>query len=60
MNPETLFVLVDADSAEDSDVSIKPTHEEISILAHQIYEKEGCPDGLADEHWFAAEARLQG
>ena len=48
-----------ADSAEDSDLGLKPTHEEITVAAHQIYEEEGCPDGLADSHWLAAEDRLQ-
>ena len=59
MKTNKRFVLVDADSAEDSDLSFKPTQEEISVVAHQIYEEEGCPDGLADSHWHAAEARLQ-
>jgi len=56
MNTENRFVLVDADSAEGSD--LKPTHEEISALAHNFYHQEGCPDGRADDHWFAAEGFL--
>ena len=40
--------------------STRPTHEEISALAHKFYQQEGCPDGLADEHWLAAEDRLLG
>jgi len=59
MKTQNRFVLVDADSAEDSDLSLKPTHEEIAVVAHQIYEEEGCTDGFADSHWHAAEARLQ-
>ena len=59
MKTNKRFVLVDADAAEDLDLSLKPTPEEISVVAHQIYEEEGCPDGLADSHWHAAEARLQ-
>ena len=59
MKTQKRFVQVDADSIEDSDLSLKPTHEEISAVAQQIYEEEGCPDGLADSHWHAAEARLQ-
>ena len=59
MKPNTRFVLADADSAEDSDLSLKPTQEEISVVAQQIYEEEGRPEGLADSHWHAAEARLQ-
>ena len=59
MKANKRLVPVDADSAEDSDLSLKPTQEEISVVAHQIYEEEGCPDGFADSHWHAAEARLQ-
>ena len=59
MKTNKRYVLVDADAVEDSDLSLKPTQEEISVVAHQIYEEEGCPDGLADSHWHAAEARLQ-
>jgi len=54
------FTLVDPDSIADSDASSKPTHEEISALAHEFYQQEGRPDGLAEEHWLAAEERLQG
>ena len=43
----------------EADAYSKPTQEEISVVAHQIYEEEGCPDGLADCHWHAAEALLQ-
>jgi hypothetical protein len=52
------FVMVDSDSAEDSESNRPPTHEEISVAAHEIYEEEGCPAGLADSHWYTAEARL--
>jgi len=57
MRTSKRFVLVNAESNEDSEPSQNPTHEEISIVAHQIYEQEGCPDGFADSHWHAAEAR---
>ena len=58
MKTNKRFVLVDTDSNEDSDLSPKPTQEEISVVAHQIYEEEGCPDGFADSHWHTAEERL--
>lgn len=35
------------------------THEEITALAQQIYEDEGCPCGKAEEHWQEAERRLR-
>ena len=36
-----------------------PTHEEITALAQQIYEEEGCPSGQAEAHWHEAEHRLR-
>ena len=67
MKTQKRSVLVNADDDDDLDVTpsafgkadIKPTHEEISVLAHQIYEEEGCPSGLAAAHWEAAERSLQ-
>ena len=40
-------------------VNPEPTHEEIAVVAHEIYEKEGAPKGLAEKHWEAAESDLQ-
>jgi hypothetical protein len=37
----------------------EPTHEEITVLAQQIYEEEGCPCGKAEAHWLEAERRLR-
>ncbi|MEQ1853623.1 MAG: DUF2934 domain-containing protein [Chthoniobacteraceae bacterium] len=37
----------------------EPTHEEIAVAAHQIYEEEGCPSGLAESHWEAAKSHLR-
>lgn len=69
MKTQKRSVLVDDDKDNDLDVTpsafgkadlnCKPTHEEISVLAHQIYEEEGCPSGLAEAHWEAAERSLQ-
>lgn len=64
MKTENRSVLANADNgsglvAATGAVS-EVTHEEISALAHQFYQQEGCPDGLAEEHWFAAEDRLLG
>jgi hypothetical protein len=36
----------------------EPTHEEISIRALSIYEREGRPQGRATQHWLQAEAQL--
>jgi hypothetical protein len=35
------------------------TEEEIRHLAHAIWEKEGCPKGRADEHWYRAKQFLE-
>jgi spore germination cell wall hydrolase CwlJ-like protein len=63
MKTQKRSVLANADDDNDLDVApsavCKPTHEEISILAHQIYEEEGCPSGLAEDHWYAAERSLR-
>lgn len=50
---------MNGNTVEDTDLDRTPTHEEISALAHHFYEQEGCPDGLAQAHWFAAEERFQ-
>ena len=68
MNAKTRFVLVNAEKDGDLDVTPSalgeadprrtPTHDEISAAAHQMYEAEGRPDGLAEDHWYAAESHL--
>lgn len=34
------------------------TDDTIRERAHQIWEREGCPDGRADEHWQMARSEL--
>ena len=38
---------------------VKPTHEEISRLAYQLFEREGRPDGRHLDHWFNAEGMVE-
>ncbi len=38
---------------------VKPTHEKISRLAYQLFEREGRPDGRHLDHWFNAEAMVE-
>ena len=59
MKTNTRFVPVDSDANEDADFAPNPTHEQIAVVAYQLYEDEGFPDGLADSHWHAAEVRLR-
>jgi Protein of unknown function (DUF2934) len=28
-----------------------PTHDQIARAAYSLWEKEGCPQGRAEEHW---------
>jgi len=35
------------------------TEKKIRHLAHAIWEKEGCPEGKADEHWYKAKQVLE-
>jgi hypothetical protein len=35
-----------------------PTHEEITVRAQAIYEREGRPQGRAMQHWLQAETQL--
>ena len=36
-----------------------PTEAEIRLLAHQIWEAEGCSDDRQLRHWYRAEAMLK-
>lgn len=38
---------------------VKPTHEAISLLAHQLFERDGKKHGNTLEHWFNAESMLE-
>jgi hypothetical protein len=37
----------------------KSDYELVSELAFRIYEQEGCPEGMAEEHWRRAERALE-
>lgn len=36
-----------------------PSKESIARFAYMLWEKEGCPAGRDQEHWFRAEAQLR-
>lgn len=46
--------------ARQPDVAKVATHEEISRLAYELYEREGKPEGKALDHWFNAESMCEG
>lgn len=36
-------------------VTTEPSRDDrVGLLAYQIWEEEGCPDGKADDHWLRA------
>jgi hypothetical protein len=35
-----------------------PTGDEVALCAYLIWQKEGCPEGRAKEHWLQAETQL--
>ncbi|MEO9167199.1 MAG: DUF2934 domain-containing protein [Aestuariivirga sp.] len=36
-------------------VTPEPTRDErVGLLAYQIWEEEGCPEGRSDDHWLRA------
>jgi hypothetical protein len=49
---------VTPNAPEPATTNPEPTHEEIAVVAHEIYEKEGSPQGLAETHWETAESDL--
>lgn len=36
------------------------THEQIAVLAYEIWQQRGCPEGCPEEDWFRAEQELTG
>lgn len=40
-------------------MNAKPTHEEIQVRAHWLWEQAGKPEGREDEFWEQAEQELQ-
>jgi len=36
-----------------------PPHEEIAALAHELWERRGCPIGSPEEDWIRAEQELK-
>ncbi|MGB8602913.1 MAG: DUF2934 domain-containing protein [Rhizomicrobium sp.] len=39
--------------------TIEPTEEAIRLRSYQIWEREGRPEGCAQEHWAYAKAELE-
>jgi len=39
-------------------LSIRPSHADVMQRAHEIWLREGRPEGRAEAHWFEAEREL--
>jgi len=50
--------MIDDPQLEPSD-PIEPSDEAIRLRSQLIWEREGCPEGLAQEHWQRAKAELE-
>jgi hypothetical protein len=42
-----------------NDTRIEPSEDAIRLRSYQIWEREGRPQGCADEHWRRAKAELE-
>jgi len=39
-------------------IKAKPSHDEVSRKAYEIYQAECCPQGRETQHWLQAEAQM--
>jgi hypothetical protein len=39
---------------------VRPTYENIALLAYALWQESGCPEGSSEEDWFRAEQELAG
>jgi hypothetical protein len=40
--------------------ALEPDHDTVGKLAHELWQKRGCPVGSPQEDWFQAERALAG
>ena len=55
-------VATETESSEDLNdkQTASPTHEQIAVLAYDLWQQRGCPEGCPEEDWFRAEQELTG
>ena len=53
-------VAAQTESAEDlsNGQTASPIHEQIAVLAYELWQQRGCPEGCPEEDWFRAEHEL--
>ena len=56
--PLCRLVTEDGDNRPDIGPAIEPSEEAIRLRSKQIWEREGCPEGNAQDHWNRARAEL--
>jgi cytoskeletal protein CcmA (bactofilin family) len=56
--PHCRLVAADGDDRPDIGAAPEPSEEAILLRSRQIWEREGCPEGYAEDHWRRARAEL--
>ncbi len=51
-------VVHSSENMHNSAQSAQPTEEETALLAYQLWQARGCPEGTPDEDWLNAEQQL--
>ncbi len=39
---------------------VRPSYEDVALLAYTLWHERGCPAGSSEEDWFRAEQELSG
>jgi hypothetical protein len=52
-------MIYEAHPQSSGDIRIRPSKEAIQLRSYLIWEREGRPDGRADEHWRRAKLELE-
>ena len=47
-------------ASQASRTALDPDHDTVGKLAHELWQKRGCPVGSPQEDWFEAERALAG
>jgi cytoskeletal protein CcmA (bactofilin family) len=56
--PHCQLVTTGGDNRLDIGSALEPSEEAIRLRSQQIWEREGCPEGYAEDHWMRARAEL--
>jgi cytoskeletal protein CcmA (bactofilin family) len=56
--PPCQLVTAESDHRPDCGPALEPSEEEIRLRSQEIWQREGCPEGYAEDHWQRARAEL--